>query len=142
MCVGCFVHGVCGCQVLDLTTGPRREPGGEQASSNSSGSSNVYGEYGGGTLSAVPSLVGGHSLGNVSIPSSGCPPRASLCDSVPLPSLLKPSPLPFFPVPVAPLRLGTGLNEVDKGEEFGQILNKVSPNKSVTLGAVAACKSL
>ena len=60
-----FLYNVCRCQVLDLSTGSQRGPGGEQASSTS-GSSNMYVKYDGGTLSAV---LGGHPLASVSIPS-------------------------------------------------------------------------
>ena len=50
MCVDGVLYDMC--QVLDLSTGSQRGPGGEQASSSStSGSSNMYVKYDGGTLS-------------------------------------------------------------------------------------------
>ena len=162
MCVDGVLYDMC--QVLDLSTGSQRGPGGEQASSSStSGSSNMYVKYDGGTLSDVlgghplasvsipasgcpPSVIpccsvlGGLSLASVSIPASGCPPPLIPCGSVPLPSLLKSLPLPF-PEHCAPLKLGSKLSGVYKGEEIGLSLVEVSPVKYLASGVDPSCSS-
>ena len=162
MCVDGVLYDMC--QVLDLSTGSQRGPGGEQASSSStSGSSNMYVKYDGGTLSdvlgghplasvSIPasgcppsvipccSVVGGLSLASVSIPASGCPPPIIPCGSVPLPSLLKTQPLPF-PEHCAPLKLGSELSGVYKGEEIGLSLAEVSPVKYLASEVDPSCSS-
>ena len=60
--------------------------------------------------------------------------------SVPLPSLLKTQPLPF-PEHCAPLKLGSKLSEVDKGEEIGLSLEEVSPDKYLASEVDPSCST-
>ena len=97
----------------------------------------MYVKYDGGTLSSV---LGGHSLASVSIPSSGCPPPVTPFCSVPLPSLPKSPPLPFSEH-CAPLKLGTKLSVVDQGGKLGLRLVEVSPVKYVAFEVDPSCTS-